>query len=110
MPFPTVKDDGQTGELDLHGASLAEAEDIIVQAIRLASRRGRTTIRIIHGISTSEADGDLQTIRHLLHALLDGGRVAAHVTDYFDFDTSTTVALSATSQTDPRPIRITDLT
>ena len=53
MPYPRVDDDGQTVTLDLHGAPVDEAVRLARRLVREAARRGRRTVKIVHGQSTS---------------------------------------------------------
>jgi DNA-nicking Smr family endonuclease len=75
MPRPQLNDDGVTVTLDLHGATVDEAVALALRTFHLAQRRGRATLKLIHGASTS-APGR-RTIRSALHALDDAGRFAA---------------------------------
>lgn len=108
MPFPTVTDDGATVTLDLHGATLIEADRLVRRCIRLASARGRSSAKLIHGTSTFERDPYRPTIKSLVGELLSSGELADYVTDYFAFGGHTTVSLVSSGQSGP-PIDITDL-
>ena len=72
MPRPRLDDDGQTVTLDLHGARVAQALDLALAAAERASERGRRTLRLVHGLSTSEA-GAGRTIRAGLYDAWDAG-------------------------------------
>ncbi len=108
MPFPTVRDDGATVTLDLHGANLSEAKRLVRRCIRLASSRGRASVKLIHGSSTSDFDPHRPTIKSLVVELLSSAELADHVTDHFQFEGHTTVSLTSSGTLGP-PIRITDL-
>jgi DNA-nicking Smr family endonuclease len=109
MPYPRLSDDGQTVEIDLHGASVREAESMLHRLFVIAARRGRGTVRIIHGASTSESDTDRPTIRSHLLEMLERGTLSPEVSDWFAFDTSTTVSLATPDRVDARPISIHDV-
>jgi len=77
--MPRLTDDGRTVTLDLHGATVAEAERLTRAAAREAARRGRATLRVVHGHSTTDRWGETRTIKTMLHALLDDRALAPHV-------------------------------
>lgn len=108
MPFPTVKDDGSAVTLDLHGATLSEAGRLVQRCIRVASSRGRSSVRLIHGTSTYDRDPYRPTIKSLVTDLLSSGELADYVVDYFAFEGHTTVSVMASGESGPL-IRITDL-
>ena len=81
MARPRLTDDGQTVALDLHGARVDEALDLVDAVVVEAARRGRTTVRVVHGSSTSGGGG--RTIRTALHDALDAGDFAPPVTSAF---------------------------
>ncbi|NNE47660.1 MAG: Smr/MutS family protein [Rhodothermales bacterium] len=110
MPYPSVSDDGQTIELDLHGASVQIAEDMILATIPLAANRGRSVVRVIHGVSTSETFDDRSTIKSALLALLEQGTMDRYVTDWIVLEGSTLVSLNVTGQRDSTRILIRDIT
>ena len=74
MPHPTLEDDGRTVTLDLHGASVPEAMALVDRVVAEAARRGRATVKIIHGQSTSAPLGARPTIKQSLHDALDARR------------------------------------
>ena len=55
MPRPRLDDDGQSVTLDLHGARVAEALALALAAAERAAGHGRRTLRLVHGLSTTEA-------------------------------------------------------
>ncbi|MGB3544294.1 Smr/MutS family protein [Rubrivirga sp.] len=79
MPTPTLDDDGTTVTLDLHGATVDDALRLTDAAIVEAARHGRTTIRVIHGASTTDA-GAHRTIKTALLDALEDGEYDRHVT------------------------------
>lgn len=105
MPFPTLDDDGQTVTLDLHGAAVDDALALSIRAVEAATRRGRGTVRIVHGASTH---GGRRTIKQALHAHLDQGGFAG-VTSAWRGDGHLLLALPLASETDPTPLRLRDL-
>lgn len=109
MPFPTLNDDGQTVTLDLHGASVQDAEALVLRTVREARQRGRARVRLIHGHSTSSGSQAARTIKHALHALLDGGRLNDHVADVWRAEGHIVLALVLTTPSDPRRIQLFDV-
>ncbi len=101
--MPRLTDDGQTVTLDLHGATVADAEAMIRRAARLAADRGRSRLTVIHGTSTSSRLDRNRTIKHVLYDLLDAGALP-DVTSDFRGDGSTALGLDAGR---PNPQRLT---
>lgn len=110
MPYPTVTDDGTTVELDLHGARLAEAETLVRRCIELCSNRGRATLRIIHGLSSSEYDADQRTIKTIVHDVVEEHADSDIITGHYPFEGSITISFSVSARKDPTRITITNLT
>ena len=77
--MPRLDDDGQSLTLDLHGARVDAALDLAHAAVIEAARRGRRTVRLVHGLSTTEAGAE-RTIKTELYGDLDGGAFDRHVT------------------------------
>ena len=67
--------------LDLHGASVDDALDLVDALVVEAARRGRTTARVVHGASTTGTHN--RTIKSALHDALDAGDFAPPVTSAF---------------------------
>jgi len=109
MPFPTVDDDGATVTLDLHGATLREAERLLKRCLRLAAARGRGTLRIIHGTSTAEKDPHRPTIKSLVTKILADEETADYIRGHFPFEGHTTVSLIPGAEDSRAPIRMTEL-
>ncbi len=63
MPAPTLLDDGRRITLDLHGATVDEAERLIRRTARLAAERGRSQLTVVHGTSSSSRLYRNRTIR-----------------------------------------------
>lgn len=93
MARPTVSDDGSTVTLDLHGATVNEAMQLIYAAVREANARGRSSLRIIHGSSTSDARTGNRTIKHELLAELDGGSLSRLITGTVRLENETLLSL-----------------
>jgi len=106
---PTLTDDGRAVVLDLHGARVDEAESMIRSAARLAAGRGRSTLRVVHGASTSDALDRNRTIKHALYALLDGGQLRSWVSSIVRGEGYTLLGLAAGSTRDPRPLQLRDV-
>ncbi|MFN3596661.1 MAG: Smr/MutS family protein [Rubricoccaceae bacterium] len=109
MPRPSLSDDGQTVVLDLHGATVAEAERLLVRVVSLAADRGRSVVRVVHGHSTTDAQGGAQTIKRRVHALLDEGRLAHYVTSALRAEGHALLGLAVTGRRNPRRLTTADL-
>ncbi len=110
MPYPRVDDDGQTVTLDLHGAPVDEAVDLARRLVREAARRGRSTVKIIHGESTSSGLYQNRTIKNVLYDLLDRNVLDAAVAHAWRAGGHLLLSLDITAASDPRPIRLLDVT
>ena len=102
MPRPRLDDDGQTVTLDLHGARVDDALDLVDALVVQAARHGRTTARVVHGASTT-AEG-ARTIKSALHEALDAGDFTPPVTS--DFRQDGAVLLGIAPDGPPRPGRL----
>ncbi len=91
MMRPRLMDDGIRPELDLHGCTVNEALQLSRQLILESVRRGRDSVRLIHGKSTS-APGR-RTIKSALTELIDSGQLTLHVSGTFKSDGHMIVAL-----------------
>lgn len=110
MPAPRLTDDGHAVTLDLHGASVDEAERLIRRTAAVAAERGRYRLTVVHGASTSSPRYRNRTIRHALYDLLDDGTLANWVTDAVRLDGSTMLSLNAYATSDPRRLSLHDIT
>ncbi len=63
-------DDGLKVTIDLHGYPVDESVAIVMRTIKLASIRGRSTVQVIHGSSTSDYDQTNRTIKSELHSMV----------------------------------------
>ena len=109
MKRPSLRDDGRTVELDVHGATVRDALMLLRQTLMLSESRGRATVKVIHGYSTSVGPAQLNTIRSELHRLLDEGALSEVRSDY-RFAGMTTLALDHGQRSDRRRITMHDLT
>lgn len=109
MPVPTLLDDGQRVTLDLHGATVDEAERLIRRTVRLAADHGRRQLAIVHGASTSSRLYRNRTVRHALYDLLDSGALAPPVTDVFRLEGSCLLSLSSVPSQNPSRLSIHDV-
>lgn len=109
MRAPTLTDDGRTVVLDVHGSRVDEAVALVGRAAAVAGRRGRLTLRVVHGHSTSDPRARNRTIRHALHAALDDGAYAGLVTGAVRFDGHLLLSLPLASRPNATPIRLADL-
>lgn len=74
---PRLTDDGIRPELDLHGCTVNEALHLARQLIIESARRGRDSVRLIHGMSTSTPGN--RTIKSALTELIESGALTLHV-------------------------------
>jgi DNA-nicking Smr family endonuclease len=109
MPYPLLNDDGRRVTLDLHGLSVQEAVRLARRTVREARARGRSTVRIIHGSSTSTAATAMQTIRGEVHSLLDGGGFEDDVVHAYREADSVLLSLPLAAEVNPVPLRLRDL-
>ena len=110
MAYPRVVDDAQTVTLDLHGASVDEALRLARRCVREAARRGRHTVKIVHGHSTSSGLYANQTIKTALYDLLDRGALGDVVTHAWRGSGHLLLSLDVTAAANPSPIRLLDIT
>ncbi len=106
--MPRLTDDGTTVTLDLHGASVDDALDLVHRTASLAAQRGRPTLRLVHGTSTSDPRARNRTIKHALHGLLDDGTLPEAQSDV-RLDGETVVSLPLGTRRDPTPLRLLDV-
>lgn len=109
MAYPRLHDDGITVTLDLHGAAVHDAVALAQATVHEAARRGRHSVKLIHGSSTSRRQYANRTIKHALHDLLDAGALASFVYSSLRAEDYLTVSLSVTTPPDPAPIRLLDV-
>lgn len=109
MPGPQLTDDGAAVTLDLHGATVDEALALSLQTVRLAARRGRARVKLIHGSSTTRQAPHRRTIKRALHDLVDDGGFRPHATEGWRADNYLVLALDVTASSDPTPIRLLDV-
>ncbi|NBC16810.1 MAG: hypothetical protein GVY18_05765 [Bacteroidetes bacterium] len=107
MPHPTLHDDGHTVTLDLHGATVEEALRLVMRVVLEAEHRGRSTLKVIHGHSTS--GGRRRTIKQALHDELDAGGLAHYGPRVFRAHGHLLLSLDATASVDSSRIRMTDV-
>lgn len=105
-----LSDDGQRPVLDLHGCTVDKALSLTRALIVESVKRGRDSIELIHGSSTSDAEGRRRTIKNELHRLIDGGMMTRHVSQSFKSASKMIVALRRQAgQTDKRHITLRDI-
>lgn len=88
---PRLTDDGIRPELDLHGCTVDEALQLARQLIIESVRRGRDSVRLIHGRSTS-APGK-RTIKSAITEFIESEQLPMHVSGSFKSDGHMIVAL-----------------
>lgn len=106
--MPSLRDDGGTVRLDLHGASVREAKALIHATVQEAAWRGRGQVTVIHGTSTSDPRYRNRTIKHTLYDLLDQGALPA-ITGTLRQEGRTVLSLDVAATSDPTPIRLRDV-
>ena len=104
--LPRLTDDGRTVEIDLHGVRVDEALAWVRAVAAEAARRGRGTLRVVHGAPTSDPTTRNRTIRHALHDLLDSRGLGSAVTDSVRFEGYTLLSLAAGGRRDPAPLTL----
>jgi hypothetical protein len=109
MHGPRVSDDGSKVTLDLHGATFDDAIDITVATLKLASERGRSVVKVIHGSSTSSLLYSNRTIKNELHSMLDAGLFDRFVTSSWKADDYLLLSLRLSKKNDPRPITLAEV-
>jgi len=110
MPTPRLHDDGASVTLDLHGATVDEAVDLSLQTVRLAATRGRSSVKLIHGSSTTRRAPHRRTIKRALHELLDNDAFPAQATEAWRAEDYLVLALDVAATPDPTKIRLLDVT
>ena len=108
MPYAKVSDNGRSVELDLHGVGVSRAIHLFDAAIKIASRRGRSTIKIIHGSSTSDVSHEASTIKLRLRDQIESGRYDDLIVSRYFSDGHLLLSL-APGGSDPSPISIFDI-
>ena len=109
MPRPTLSDTGSAVTLDLHGARVAEAEALVLAAARAASGAGRSTLRVVHGASTTDWDGGNRTVKTAVLDLLDDGELDAWVASEHRTEGAVLLGLHASGAADRRRLTLADL-
>lgn len=109
MARPRLDDDGQSVTLDLHGARVDEALWLAEAAVAEAARRGRSTVRLIHGHSTTGPFGDDRTIKSELYRALDSGALGSAVTSSFRNEGSLLLGLAPSPSPLSGRLRLSDL-
>jgi hypothetical protein len=103
-----LDDDGKTVTLDLHGLTVDEALAVTRRTLDMAEARGRATLKLIHGHSTSGAPGR-RTIKTALHNALDGGFLQRYQTNHHRTPGTLTLSLGLGQAADAARIRSTDV-
>lgn len=103
-----LHDDGTTVTLDLHGLGVSDAEACLRKTVAVAAARGRGTVRVIHGSSTSDPLARNRTIKHMLEELL-ASRALPEVVDCFPENDRTILGLRLAASVDRRPIQAIDI-
>jgi len=110
MARPSLHDNGQTVVVDLHGLSVAQALELVVEIVRVAGKRGRQSIRFIHGSSTSSRLYDNGTIKHTLSEWLEGAHKRGEIASWVAYGDESLVALPVSNTSDPNTISLLELT
>ncbi len=109
MPFPSISDDGSVLELDLHGATVDEALRLARRALKEAGRRGRSSVRLIHGRSTDTSDPFVATIKRALYDELERGAYGDLVTGVIRMDGAMLLSLPVGGRVNPARISMLDI-
>lgn len=99
------EDNGTSAVLDLHRTRVDDTARWVNNAVRLCSEYGRTSLKIIHGTSTSETAFRNRTIKHALYDLLDAGTFRTQIHQVLKSD-SFAVLIFSNMGTKPKPARI----
>lgn len=101
-------DNGVRPELDLHGCTVNQAVQLTRRLILESVRRGRDSIRLIHGKSTTTPGQ--RTIKSALTDLMDHQQLPMHVSSVYKSDGHMIVALRRRGSTHaPGRISLRDL-
>ena len=107
---PHLSDYGQRPELDLHGCTVDDAMALVHALIVKSTQRGRDSIKIVHGSSTTRRNETRRTIKRALHELLDSGRMHLHIAYCLRENGYTIVSLrSRSGRKDTRRITMNEL-
>ena len=109
MPRPTVSDDGSSVTLDLHGATVREAEDLVIAGAEVAAESGRSTLRVVHGTSTTDWDGGNRTVKTAVLALLSSGDLDAWVASAHHAEGAVLLGLRPLGPPDREPLTLAEL-
>jgi len=96
--------------LDLHGASVAEAIRLTTRVVRASARRGRSSVKVVHGHSTSKPGVFTQTIKRALHDLVDAGTLDDVVVHSWRAEGHLLLSLDVTQPPNPARLRLADVT
>jgi len=103
-----LDDDGTTVMLDLHGLTVDDALAVTRQTLNLAENRGRTTLKIIHGHSTTGAPGQ-RTIKTALYNALNSGFLQRYQQNHHRQQGALLLSLNVGHAAQPARIRPTDV-
>jgi hypothetical protein len=109
MPGPQLADDGSTVTLDLHGLTIDEALRLAQRLVAEAGRRGRATIKLVHGSSTSNGAYRSRSIKHELYDLLETGAFGTQISGHFKTEDVLVLSLPLSASADQRLIRLRDV-
>jgi hypothetical protein len=107
MPI-RLDDDGTRVTLDLHGASVEQGLELVRSTARLAAARGRASLNVIHGSSTSDPLARNRSLKHALHDLYQTGGLPG-VTGALRHEGSTLLSLHLGGRADPRRLTLRDV-
>ena len=112
--MPRLDDDGRQVTLDLHGARVSDAERLAHAVAAEAARRGRSTLRVVHGHSTTDPFasggpmGGPSTIKTAVLDALDRGAFAPHVASALRSEGSVLLGLAVGPRPAPARMRLAD--
>ena len=109
MPGPVIHDDGSRVTVDLHGYRVHDAMRVVARVLQICKSYGRSSVRIIHGTSTSGKALGNKTIKEALYDALDRGDYSGTVTTNWREDGSILLALPILDRRNPKRITASDL-
>ena len=104
---PRLDDDGRSVTLDLHGARVDEALAMTEAALAAAARLGRSTVRVVHGHSTT--GGGARTIKSAVLDALDRGAFDRHVVSDLRGEGHVLFGLAVSGAPSPVRLRLADV-
>ena len=105
--MPRLDDDGRSVTLDLHGARVDEALAMVEAALAAAARLGRSTVRVVHGHSTTGSGA--RTIKSAVLDALDRGAFDRYVVSDLRAEGHVLLGLAVAGTPSPVRLRLADV-